>query len=65
MKTKILFFLLMCVSLNTFAQEEITVQRYTAHNKGKFFISWEVTEIVIQNLMLILEEKITTLRLMI
>lgn len=30
----------MCVSLNTFAQEEITVQRYTAHNKGKFFISW-------------------------
>ncbi|OCB73216.1 hypothetical protein B0A79_15115 [Flavobacterium piscis] len=40
MKTKILFFLLMCVSLNTFAQEEITVQRYTAHNKGKFFISW-------------------------
>lgn len=40
MKTKILFFLLICVSLNTFAQEEITVQRYTAHNKGKFFISW-------------------------
>jgi len=40
LKTKILFFLLMCVSLNTFAQEEITVQRYTAHNKGKFFISW-------------------------
>lgn len=30
----------MCVSLNTFAQEEITVQRYTAHNKGKFFVSW-------------------------
>ncbi|MDA6069560.1 hypothetical protein NJT12_08010 [Flavobacterium sp. AC] len=40
MKTKILFFFLMCVSLNTFAQEEITVQRYTAHNKGKFFVSW-------------------------
>lgn len=30
----------MCFSLNTFAQEEITVQRYTAHNKGKFFVSW-------------------------
>ena len=29
-----------CVSLNTFAQEEVTVQRYTAHNKGKFFVSW-------------------------
>ena len=23
-----------------FAQEEIAVQRYTAHNKGKFFVSW-------------------------
>lgn len=31
---------MMCVSLNTFAQEEIAVQRYTAHNKGKFFVSW-------------------------
>ncbi|MFG4005155.1 hypothetical protein ACHRV1_10385 [Flavobacterium aquidurense] len=40
MKTKILFFFLMCVSLNTFAQEEIAVERYTAHNKGKFFVSW-------------------------
>ncbi|MCC9064362.1 hypothetical protein [Flavobacterium piscisymbiosum] len=40
MKTKILFFFMMCVSLNTFAQEEIAVQRYTAHNKGKFFVSW-------------------------
>lgn len=30
----------MCVSLNTFAQEEIAVERYTAHNKGKFFVSW-------------------------
>ncbi|MCP2025722.1 hypothetical protein L1276_000862 [Flavobacterium sp. HSC-32F16] len=40
MKTKILFFLLVCVSLNTFAQEEIPVQKYTAHNKGKFFVMW-------------------------
>ncbi len=30
----------MCISLNTFAQEEIAVERYTAHNKGKFFVSW-------------------------
>ncbi|QSB25814.1 hypothetical protein [Flavobacterium sp. CLA17] len=40
MKTKILFFLLTCVSLNTFAQEEIPVQKYAAHNKGKFFVMW-------------------------
>ncbi|WP_281234263.1 hypothetical protein [Flavobacterium gelatinilyticum] len=40
MKTKFLFFFLACVSLNTFAQEEIEVQKYTAHNKGKFFVSW-------------------------
>ncbi|MBS7232653.1 hypothetical protein KHA90_16665 [Flavobacterium psychroterrae] len=40
MKTKILFFFLLCFSINTFAQEEIAVQRYTAHNKGKFFVSW-------------------------
>jgi hypothetical protein len=40
LKTNILFFFLVCFSLNTFAQEEITVQRYTAHNKGKFFVSW-------------------------
>ena len=30
----------MCFSVNTFAQEEIAVERYTAHNKGKFFVSW-------------------------
>jgi hypothetical protein len=31
----------MCFSKNTFAQEEIKVQdKYTAHNKGKFFVSW-------------------------
>jgi len=30
----------MCFA-NTFAQEEIAIQdKYTAHNKGKFFISW-------------------------
>jgi len=40
LKTKILFFLLACVSLNTFAQEEIPVEKYAAHNKGKFFVSW-------------------------
>ena len=27
-------------SLNSFAQEEIKVEKYTAHNKGKFFVSW-------------------------
>jgi len=31
---------LLCFSVNTFAQEEIAVERYTAHNKGKFFVSW-------------------------
>lgn len=27
-------------SLNSLAQEEIKVEKYTAHNKGKFFVSW-------------------------
>lgn len=40
MKTKIVFLFLVHLSLNTFAQEKIEVQKYTAHNKGKFFISW-------------------------
>lgn len=40
MKTKFLFFVLLGFSLNTFAQEEVAVERYTAHNKGKFFVSW-------------------------
>jgi hypothetical protein len=40
LKTNILFFFLVCFSLNTFAQEEVAVERYTAHNKGKFFVSW-------------------------
>jgi hypothetical protein len=40
LKTKFLFFVLLGFSLNTFAQEEIAVERYTAHNKGKFFVSW-------------------------
>ncbi|KAF2517929.1 hypothetical protein [Flavobacterium foetidum] len=40
MKTKFLFFLLACVSLNALAQEEIPVQKYAAHNKGKFFVTW-------------------------
>ena len=40
MKTKFLFFVLFSFSLNSFAQEEIKVEKYTAHNKGKFFVSW-------------------------
>ncbi|MBP4138645.1 hypothetical protein J3495_11160 [Flavobacterium sp. P7388] len=40
MKAKIIFFFMLCFSINTFAQEEIAVQKYTAHNKGKFFVSW-------------------------
>ena len=40
MKTKVLFFVLFGFSLTTFAQEEIKVEKYTAHNKGKFFVSW-------------------------
>nr|WP_243235572.1 hypothetical protein [Flavobacterium pectinovorum] len=31
----------MCFAVNTFAQDEIAIQdKYTAHNKGKFFVSW-------------------------
>jgi hypothetical protein len=31
----------MCFAANAFAQEEIAIQdKYTAHNKGKFFVSW-------------------------
>lgn len=40
LKIKILFFFLLGFSINTFAQEEIAVERYTAHNKGKVFFSW-------------------------
>jgi len=40
LKTKFLFFVLLGFSLSTFAQEEIPVQKYTAHNKGKFFVMW-------------------------
>lgn len=43
MKNTILFSLLLsfCFSLNSLAQEQIKiVDKYTAHNKGKFFISW-------------------------
>ncbi|MFV5696207.1 hypothetical protein ACM55G_12320 [Flavobacterium sp. LB3P122] len=43
MKNIILYsaFLIMCSSINTFAQEQIKLQdKYTAHNKGKFFVSW-------------------------
>lgn len=40
MKTKFLFFALLGLSLSAAAQEEIPVQKYTAHNKGKFFVMW-------------------------
>lgn len=43
MKTTILFsaLLFICISWNTFAQNDsIKKERYTAHNKGKFTISW-------------------------
>ncbi|PXY42307.1 hypothetical protein DMB65_03505 [Flavobacterium cheongpyeongense] len=43
MKNKFLFLplFLMCFAVNTFAQENIAIQdKYTAHNKGKFFVSW-------------------------
>jgi len=31
----------MCFAVNIFAQDEIAIQdKYTAHNKGKFFVSW-------------------------
>ncbi|WP_031453457.1 MULTISPECIES: hypothetical protein [Flavobacterium] len=43
MKNNFLFlpFFLMCFAVNTFAQDEIAIQdKYTAHNKGKFFFSW-------------------------
>lgn len=43
MKTTILFsaLLFICISLNSFAQNDtIKKERYTAHNKGKFTISW-------------------------
>ena len=40
MKTKFLFFVLFGFSLHSFAQEEIKTQKYTEHNKGKFFVSW-------------------------
>lgn len=34
-------FLILFISFNTFAQNDfIKKERYTAHNKGKFFISW-------------------------
>ena len=40
MKTKFLFFILFGFFFNLLAQEEIKVEKYTAHNKGKFFVSW-------------------------
>ena len=40
MKTNYLFILLFIFSLNLFSQEIKLKEKYTAHNKGKFFISW-------------------------
>ena len=41
MKNLLLSFTLVLFSLNVFAQEAIKIQeKYTAHKKGKFFISW-------------------------
>lgn len=41
MKNLLLSFTLVLFSLNVFAQEAIKIQdKYTAHNKGKFFVSW-------------------------
>lgn len=39
MKTPYYYFVLFLTTTLVFAQENIT-ERYTAHNKGKFFISW-------------------------
>jgi len=41
LKNLLLSFTLVLFSLNVFAQEAIKIQdKYTAHNKGKFFVSW-------------------------
>jgi hypothetical protein len=41
LKNLLLSFTLVLFSLNIFAQEAIKIQdKYTAHNKGKFFVSW-------------------------
>lgn len=41
MKSKILLFVLLSFSTYTFAQNDtLKKERYTAHNKGKFFVSW-------------------------
>lgn len=39
MKTKFLF-LLLAISANIKAQETVTPEKYTSHNKGKFYIFW-------------------------
>ena len=41
MKKNILSSVLLLVTLSVFSQEAIKIQdKYTAHNKGKFFVSW-------------------------
>jgi hypothetical protein len=40
LKTSYFYFLLFTLSLNVFSQETKLKEKYTSHNKGKFFISW-------------------------
>lgn len=40
MKTKLLSFLLLVISANIYAQETVNPEKYTSHNKGKFYFFW-------------------------
>ena len=40
MKTKLLSFLLLAISANIHAQETVNPEKYTSHNKGKFYFFW-------------------------
>lgn len=40
MKTKLLSFLLLAISANIYAQETVNPEKYTSHNKGKFYFFW-------------------------
>jgi cytochrome c1 len=39
-KTKLLSFLLLVISANIYAQETVNPEKYTSHNKGKFYFFW-------------------------
>jgi len=39
-KTKLLSFLLLAISANIYAQETVNPEKYTSHNKGKFYFFW-------------------------